>query len=94
MERKRNYIEKVQDWADDRLRRMCGRITPGKRLAVILLMFFFFGGLSIYKTVSSIYNMGKKSGQQQMQIEHIKRLELEHKQEADSVKQLNDFNYE
>ena len=36
MERKRNYIEKVQDWADDCLRRMCGRITPGKRLAVIL----------------------------------------------------------
>ena len=44
MERKRNYIGKVQDWADDRLRRMCGRITPGKRLAVILVMFFFFGG--------------------------------------------------
>ncbi len=41
MERKRNYIEKVRDWADDRLRRMCGRITPGKRLAVILVMFFF-----------------------------------------------------
>ena len=38
--------EKVRDWADDRLRRMCGRITPGKRLAVILVMFFFFGGLS------------------------------------------------
>ena len=44
MERKRNYIEKVRDWADDCLRRMCGRITPGKRLAVILVMFFFFGG--------------------------------------------------
>lgn len=41
MERKRNYIEKVQDWADDCLRRMCGRITPSKRLAVILVMFFF-----------------------------------------------------
>lgn len=41
MERKRNYIEKVQDWADDCLRRMCGRITPGKRLAVILVMFLF-----------------------------------------------------
>ena len=41
MERKRNHIEKVRDWADDRLRRMCGRITPGKRLAVILLMFSF-----------------------------------------------------
>ena len=60
MERKRNHIEKVRDWADDRLRRMCGRITPGKRLAVILLMFFFFGGLSIYITVSSIYNIGDR----------------------------------
>ena len=58
MERKRNYIEQVQDRADDCLHRMCGRITPGKRLAVILVMFFFFGGLSIYITVSSIYNIG------------------------------------
>ena len=62
MERKRNHIEKVRDWADDRLRRMCGRITPGKRLAVILLMFFFFGGLSIYITVSSIYKSGNGTG--------------------------------
>ncbi|RGQ18083.1 DUF3989 domain-containing protein, partial [Bacteroides ovatus] len=31
MEKKRNYIGKVQDWVDDHLRRMCGRITPGKR---------------------------------------------------------------
>lgn len=28
MERKRNYIETVRDWADERLRRLCGRITP------------------------------------------------------------------
>ncbi len=62
MERKRNYIEKVQDWADDRLRQMCGRITPGKRLAVILVM-FFFGGLSIYITVSSIY-VHRETGRQ------------------------------
>ena len=63
MERKQSYIGKVQDWADDRLRRMCGRITPGKRLAVILVMFLFFSGLSIYITVSSIYNIGKRNGQ-------------------------------
>ena len=94
MERKRNYIGKVRDWADDRLRRMCGRITPGKRLAVILVMVLLFGGLSIYMTVSSIYNMGKKSGQQQMQIEHIKRLELEQTQKADSINQINRFDYE
>lgn len=30
MKVKKNCIEKVQDWADDQLRQMCGRITPGK----------------------------------------------------------------
>ena len=88
MERKRNYIEKVRDWADDRLRRMCGRITPGKRLAVILLMFFFFGGLSIYITVSSIYNIGKRDGRR-LQIEHIKQLPL---QGNDTIKSINPLN--
>ena len=50
----------MQDWADERLRRMCGRITPGKRLAVILVMFLLFGGLSVYITVSSIYHIPKR----------------------------------
>ena len=88
MERKRNYIEKVQDWADDRLRRMCGRITPGKRLAVILVMFLFYGGLSIYITVSSIYNIGKRDGRR-LQIEHIKQYPLH---DSDSINLLNRLN--
>ena len=88
MERKRNHIEKVKDWADDRLRRMCGRITPGKRLAVILVMFFFFGGLSIYITVSSIYNIGKRDGRR-LQIEHIKQYPLH---DSDSINLLNRLN--
>lgn len=88
MERKRNYIEKVQDWVDNRLRRMCGQITPGKRLAVILVMFFLFGGLSIYITVSSIYNMGKRDGQR-LQIEHIKQLPLQSNDTINSINPLN-----
>ena len=88
MERKRNHIEKVRDWADDCLRRMCGRITPGKRLAVILVMFFFFGGLSIYITVSSIYNIGKRDGRR-LQIEHIKQYPLH---DSDSINLLNRLN--
>ena len=88
MERKQNHIEKVRDWADDRLSRMCGRITPGKRLAVILVMFFFFGGLSIYITVSSIYNIGKRDGRR-LQIEHIKQYPLH---DSDSINLLNRLN--
>lgn len=86
MKVKKNCIEKVQDWVDDKLRRMCGRITPGKRLAVILLMFVFFGGMSIYITVSSIYNIGKRDGQR-LQIEHIRQLPL--LQANDSINPLN-----
>ena len=86
MKVKKNCIEKVQDWVDDKLRRMCGRITPGKRLAVILLMFVFFGGMSIYITVSSIYNIGKRDGQR-LQIEHIRQLPLQ--QANDSINPLN-----
>lgn len=82
---KTNPITKVQDWADDTLRRLCGRITPEKRLVVILVMFVFFGGMSIYITVSSIYNMGKRDGQQ-LQIEHLGRLPIKQK---DSINQLN-----
>lgn len=85
MERKRNYIGQAQDWVDERLRRMCGRITPGKRLAVILVMCFLFGGLSVYITVSSIYNIGKRDGQH-LQIEHIKQFPLH---DSDSINLLN-----
>ena len=90
--KKKGCIEKVQDWADDRLRRMCGRITPGKRLAVILVMFFFFGGLSIYITVSSIYNIGKRDGQR-LQIEHIRQLPLQGNDTFNSINLSNKPEY-
>ena len=86
MERKRNYIERVQDWLDERLRRMCGRITP---LAVILVMFLLFGGLSVYITVSSIYHIGKRDGQR-LQIEHIRQFPLHG---GDSINPLNKPEY-
>lgn len=67
-------ITHVQDWADEKLRRLCGRMTPEIRLAVILLMLLFFGGLSIYFTVSSIYRIGKEDGEI-LRIEHIRQLQ-------------------
>lgn len=87
-------ITALMYWMEDGLRSLLGRITPDGRVVLILIMFFLLGTGSIYMTVSSIYNMGKKSGQQQVQIEHIKRLELEHKKKADSINQTNRFDYE
>lgn len=84
------YVRKVQDWVDDNLRRLCGRITPEKRLAVILTMFVVFGFGSIYIFVSAIYNIGKNEGQR-IEIEHIQMLEL---QKRDSINQLKFNNNE
>lgn len=81
-------MNKIQDWADDSLRRLCGRITPGKRLAVILTMFLFFSIASVYIFVSGIYNIGKNEGRR-IEIEHIRLLELQRK---DSINNQLKFN--
>lgn len=86
-------LNQLSDWVDDRLRSLCGQISPDARIIIILAMLLLFGGGSIYMTISSIYNMGKQSGRQ-MQIEHIESLELEPKQHTDSINPINHFNYE
>lgn len=82
-------INKIQDWADNSLRRLCGRITPGKRLAVILTMFLFFSVASVYIFVSGIYNIGKNEGRR-IEIEHIRLLELQRKDSINNQLKFND----
>ena len=89
----RKKITNLRDRIEDGLRSLLGQISPDRRIVVILVMLFVFSAGSIYMTVSSIYNMGKKNGQQ-MQIEHIKGVELEYQQKADRINHKNDFNYE
>lgn len=72
------YVKKVQDWVDEKLCRLCGRITSEKRLAVILTMFVVFGFGAIYIFVSAIYNIGKNEGYH-IEIEHIQMLKLQRK---------------
>mgnify|MGYP000102077150 CR=1 FL=1 len=45
------FITKAQDWADGKLRRLAGRISPDMRVAIILVMLAAFGALSVYMTV-------------------------------------------
>lgn len=82
-------MNKIQDWADDSLRRLCGRITPGKRLAVILTMFLFFSIASVYIFVSGIYNIGRNEGRR-IEIEHIRLLELQRKDSINNQLKFND----
>jgi hypothetical protein len=85
----RKLFKNLNEWLEDGLRGLLGRLTPDRRVILVLAMLFVFGGLSIYMTVSSIYNFGKKSGVQ-MEIERIETLRLEQEQaRRDSINQLN-----
>ena len=79
------FIMKAQEWADERLRRLAGRITPDMRVVIVIVMMLAFGGLSVYMTVSAIYRIGRNDGRE-MGIEHIRRLQLPN----DSI--INPFN--
>ena len=86
-----NLLTSIRDWIDDNLRRLCGRLTPDARVIVIVTMLILFGALSIYMTVSSIYNFGKDKGRR-LEIQRIETLKLESEQQKkDSINQLNNF---
>ena len=85
----RKLFSKLNEWLEDGLRGLLGRLTPDRRVILVLLL--VFGGLSIYMTVSSIYNFGKKRGVQ-LEIERIETLRLRQEQaRRDSINQLNNF---
>ncbi len=82
-------ISKLNEWLEDAVRGLVGRMTPDRRVILVLTMLFLFSGLSIYVTVSAIYNFGKKSGVQ-MEIQRMETLRFQQEQVCkDSINQLN-----
>ena len=88
----RKIINRVNEWMEDGLRGLLGRLTPDRRVILIVTMLILFSGLSIYMTISSIYNFGRDKGER-MQIEQIETLKLQLERQRDSINNLNE-NYE
>jgi len=92
----RKLINKVTDWWEDSLRILFGRLTPDRRVILIVIMLMTFSGLSVFISFSSAYNLGKDRGEK-MKVDHIERLQFELKKmrhKMDSLKQPNNFQYE
>ena len=71
-------IKELGYWLEDKLKDLCGEITPDKRLTVIVIMLLFFTILNLYFTFTAISNWGREQERkEQLKIEHIKQLELE-----------------
>ena len=80
-------MNRINEWLEDGLRGILGRLTPDRRIILVITMFFVFGGLSIYMTFSSIYNFGKNKAEK-MRIEQIESLKLQVEQQRDSINNL------
>lgn len=89
----RKIIQSINGWLEDRLRSLVRPLSPDARVIVIVTMLILFSGLSIYMTVSSIYNLGKDKGQE-LQIEKIETLKLQLEQQRDSINKKNNQEYE
>ncbi|NDV70391.1 TraL conjugative transposon family protein [Dysgonomonas sp. 25] len=71
-------IKELGYWLEDKLKGLCGEITPDKRLTVILIMLLLFTILNLYFTFTSIANWGREQERkEQLKIEHIRQLKLE-----------------
>ncbi len=92
MNRLKKWIRYVPDRIDDGLRYLCGRMSPDARLVCVVVMLTGFSGLSTYMTVSSIYRIGKREGEQ-LQIEHIRRMEPHKGINNDSINIKNQVDY-
>ncbi|MDL2302818.1 TraL conjugative transposon family protein [Dysgonomonas sp. 520] len=73
----RERIKELGYWIEDKLKDLCGEITPDKRLTVIVIMLLLFTILNLYFTFTAISNWGREQERKdQLKIEHIKQLEL------------------
>ena len=69
----RKWIKCAGERIEDRLRRVCGAISPDMRVYAIVTLFVVFAALSLYSTVSAIYSLGRSDGER-IRIEHLRRL--------------------
>ena len=89
MEKSKITIEGIRERVELTAKRLCGRSTPDKRVAVILAAMVLLGGGSVYTIVASLYNFGKERGRA-LEIERIETIQPQ----TDSVNIQNLFDYE
>ena len=89
----RELLHRAGEWIEDRLRHMCGALSPDKRVFAVVTLFVLFAGLSLYTTGRAIYLIGR-GDREQLRIEHIQRPGAGHDGfRTDSTERLNGSHY-
>jgi len=92
MKRKINEFM-AQSWCEieNRLKHLCRRPSPAKRLVVVLAAFVMLAAVNIWFVASSIYSIGKNDAQKEfIRLQHIETLELQKKDSINNLKNQKD----
>jgi hypothetical protein len=68
----KEILKEIGYYLEDKLKRLCGAPTPGKRIAFVVILISSGAAINFYFLFSSIYNMGKSDAvKETIKIEHI-----------------------
>ena len=89
-------MKRVRDWTDkqdERLRRKLEALPQRTKLAVVLVIFTFFAGCALFTFGTALYQIGRENGRQ-IEIEHIRELNLPQKQNSINLYKYYDYGTE
>ena len=94
--KKKSLFRMMQEGAEARLRRLCGRIPAHLRLYVVLTMLLFFAFLANYVFFSSLFRLfsdGDSEEEALPEIEHIEAPDVRRLYPKDSINLLKYYDY-
>ena len=91
--------QKINEFWNDleyRLKQLCGRPTPFKRLIMVIFICVAFGAVNVWFVYSSIYNIGKKDAEKEfLKMRHIEGLPFPNNDSINHLKQkIYQYEYE
>ena len=90
----RKLIERLNEWSDrqdERLRVWLVALPQRTKIVVVLVIFTFFALCALFTFGAALYEIGRESGRQ-IEIEHIRQLDL--RQQQDSINLFKYYDYE
>ena len=90
----RKLIERLNEWSDrqdERLRVWLAALPQRTKIVVVLVIFTFFALCALFTFGAALYEIGRESGRQ-IEIEHIRQLDL--RQRQDSINLFKYYDYE
>lgn len=92
----KEVVRSIHEWVEqvkNLLRGKLEALTQRTKLIMVLAMFVLFTLCALYTTISAFYEFGNGSSEN-MEIEHIRQLDLPYKQDSINLNNIYDYGTE